>query len=147
MGIFRIAGLANFRINTAVRDNSSVEWVKVKVFLSPGYISYNIIPVSILSRYNANRSAGDLNTRVKKWPLLQMVMPQSHHTPGSRTGCSRAVLNKNYTSTHRGPVQPNTTLVRDFCQLWFCQLPYVSVRAPYGTLAGPARAPYGFRRI
>ena len=33
------------------------------------------------------------------------------------------------------------------CQLWLCQFPYLSVRAPYGTLAGHARAPYGSRRI
>ena len=46
------------------------------------------------------------------------------------------------------PVRPNTTPVRDFCQSWLCQFPYVSViRAPYGTLAGHARAPYGSRRI
>ena len=37
--------------------------------------------------------------------------------------------------------------VRDFCQLWLCQFPYVPVRAPYGTLAGHARAPYESRRI
>ena len=45
-----------------------------------------------------------------------------------------------------GPVRPNTTPVREFCQFWFCQFPYMSVRLPYGTLAGPA-APYGSRRI
>ena len=46
-----------------------------------------------------------------------------------------------------GPARQNTTPVRDFCQFWLCQFPCVSVRAPYGTLAGPARAPYGSRRI
>ena len=46
-----------------------------------------------------------------------------------------------------GPVRPHTTPVRDFCQLWLCQFPYVPVRAPYGALAGPTRAPYGSRRI
>ena len=39
------------------------------------------------------------------------------------------------------------TPVRDFCQLWLCQFPYVPVKAPYGTLAGHARAPYGSRGI
>ena len=36
------------------------------------------------------------------------LIPQSHHTPGPCTGCSRAVLNKNRTSAHgahTGPVQ------------------------------------------
>ena len=130
-------------------------------------------------------------THVKWCKPQSLVMPQSHHTPGPRTGCSRAVLYNNRTSTHgaraapyefclpvRGPwsfnaciitlrapygfryckqpvnspcgarvgsVWPTTTPVRDFCQFWFCQLPYVSVRAPYGTLAGHARAPYGSR--
>ena len=46
-----------------------------------------------------------------------------------------------------GPVRPNTTSVRDFCQLRLCKFPYISVRAPFGTLAGHARAPYGFRGI
>ena len=46
-----------------------------------------------------------------------------------------------------GPVRPNTTPVRDFCQLWLCQFPYVPVRASYGTLASHARAPYGSCRI
>ena len=38
-------------------------------------------------------------------------MPQSHHTPGPRRGCSRAVLNKNRTFTHgarTGPVRRRT---------------------------------------
>ena len=35
-----------------------------------------------------------------------LLMPQSHHTPGPRTGCSRAVLNKNRTSTHRPRAAP-----------------------------------------
>ena len=38
-----------------------------------------------------------------------------------------------------GPVRPHTTPVWDFCKFWLCQLPYVSVRVPYGTLVGPAR--------
>ena len=46
-----------------------------------------------------------------------------------------------------GPLRPHTTPVREFCKFWCCQLPYVPVRAPYGTFAGPARAPYGSRRI
>ena len=49
--------------------------------------------------------------------------------------------------TRTGPVSPYTTPVRDFCQLWLCQFSCVSVRAPYGTLAGHALAPYGSRRI
>ena len=47
----------------------------------------------------------------------------------------------------KGPVLPNTMPVRDFDQLWLCPFPYVSVRAPYGTLAGHARALYGSRII
>ena len=43
-----------------------------------------------------------------------------------------------------GPLRPNTTPV-DFFQIWLCQFPYVSVRAPYGTLADHARALYGSR--
>ena len=120
-------------------------------------------------------------------------MPQSHHTPGPRTGCSRAVLNKDGTSTHgahtgpvrrrtnfaspygarrvlihalkahglrtgfaivnspwtvrKGPVRSNMTSIRDFDQLWLCQFPCVSVRAPYGTLAGPAQVPYDMKNI
>ena len=35
----------------------------------------------------------------------------------------------------------------DFCQLWLCQFPYVSIRAPHSTLAGHAWAPYRSRRI
>ena len=31
---------------------------------------------------------------------LWSLMLQAHHAPGPRTGCSRAVLNKNRTSTH-----------------------------------------------
>ena len=133
-------------------------------------------------------------------------MPQSHHTPGPRTGCSRAVPGlfpgcfeqKLYVHSwgphgpraapyefclpvrgpesfnaciislrapygfwdckqpvnspcgdRKGPVRPNTKPVRDFCQLWLCQFPYVSVRAPYGTLAGHARArtgPVGYEK-
>ena len=46
-----------------------------------------------------------------------------------------------------GPVRPNTRPVQDFCQSWLCQIPYMSVRAPYGTLVGHARAPYGAHRI
>ena len=38
-----------------------------------------------------------------------------------------------------GPVRPHTTPVWDFCIFWLCQLPYVSVRMPYGLLVGPAR--------
>ena len=111
------------------------------------------------------------------------LMPQSHHTPWLRTGCSRAVVNKNRTSTHAArtgpvrrrtnfaspygariqfykcmhykftgpvrvwssltapeqPVRSNTTPVRDFYKLRLCQFPHVSVRVPYGTLAGAAR--------
>ena len=37
------------------------------------------------------------------------------------------------------PVRPNTTPVRDFYKLRLCQFPHVSVRVPYGTLAGAAR--------
>ena len=37
--------------------------------------------------------------------------------------------------------------VRDFCQLWLCQFPYVSARAPYSTLEGHTRAPYRPHRI
>ena len=39
------------------------------------------------------------------------VTEASHHTPGPRTGCSRAVLNKNRTSTHgahTGPLRRRT---------------------------------------
>ena len=39
------------------------------------------------------------------------VMPQSHHTPGPRKVCSRAVLNKNRATTHRvrtGPMRHRT---------------------------------------
>ena len=42
---------------------------------------------------------------------LPSVVPPSHHNPGPRTGCSRAVLNKNRTSTHgarTGPVWRRT---------------------------------------
>ena len=46
-----------------------------------------------------------------------------------------------------GPVRPNTTPVRVFCQLWLYQFPYVIVRLSYGAFAGPARAPYGSRRL
>ena len=46
-----------------------------------------------------------------------------------------------------GPVRPNMTPVRDFCQFWLYQFPYVSARVPCDTLAGPTRAPYGSRRI
>ena len=129
-------------------------------------------------------------------------MPQSHHASGPRMGCSRAVLNKNHTSTHgahtgpvwcrtnfaspygthrvlmfalyaygpctgfeilnilwtahagtarahTGPVRPNTTPVRDFCRSWLCQFPYMSMRAPYGTLAGhtgPRTDPVGYEK-
>ena len=40
-----------------------------------------------------------------------------------------------------------TVSVRDFDQLWLCQISYVFERAPYGTLAGPAQALYGSRMI
>ena len=38
-------------------------------------------------------------------PIQVFVIPQSHHTPSM--GCSRAVLNKNRTSTHGGPYEPS----------------------------------------
>ena len=63
---------------------------------------------------------------------------------GPRTGLE--IVRSPWTAragTVRGP--PNTTPVWDFCPFWVCQFPYVSVRAPYGTLAGHARAPYGAR--
>ena len=46
-----------------------------------------------------------------------------------------------------GPIQPNTTPVWECCKFWLCQFSYLSVRVPYGTLVGPARAAYGSRRI
>ena len=42
---------------------------------------------------------------------------------------------------------PHATPMWDFCKLWFCQFPYESIRMPYGTLAGPARAPHGCHKI
>ena len=44
-------------------------------------------------------------------PAVSSVIPQSHHTLGPRTGCSRDALNKNRTSTHgarTGPVRCRT---------------------------------------
>ena len=131
----------------------------------------------------------------KKKYLIYYASVTSHSRApyGLFPGYSRAVLNKNRTSTHgahTGPVRrrtnfasphgarrvlmhallaygprtgleivsspwtaragtvrgpPNTTPVWDFCPFWVCQFPYVSIRAPYGTLAGHARAPYGAR--
>ena len=96
-------------------------------------------------------------------------MPQSHHTPGPRTGCSRAVLRKKILrpqtgparvpcgtvrifASRAGPAWPNTTLVRDFLQFRLCKFPYVSRTSPVDyeknieySLAGPARCPYGHR--
>ena len=60
-------------------------------------------------------------------------MPQSHHTPGPRTGCSQAVLNKNRTSTHgarTGPVRRRTNFA-----------------FPYGARTIPARGTRGVMRI
>ena len=45
------------------------------------------------------------------------------------------------------PVRPNTTTVWDFCQFWLCQFPYLSVRVPYDTLAGPVRARTDLKNI
>ena len=45
------------------------------------------------------------------------LMPQSHHTPGPRAGCSRAVLNKNRTSTHgarTGPMRHRTNFASPY---------------------------------
>ena len=67
---------------------------------------------------------------------------------GPRTGFE--IVNSPW-GARTGPVRPNTTPVWDFCQLWLCQFPYVSVRAPYGyrriwkTLNIPVRGPCGHR--
>ena len=60
-------------------------------------------------------------------PFPVCLMPQSHHTSGPRTGCSRAVLNKNRTSTQGA---------RTGLEI---------VNSPWTAFAGPVRGPYGQR--
>ena len=87
--------------------------------------------------------------------LFEVVMPQPYHTPGPRTGCSRVVTGLFWTKivhgdgdgTGRAPYGHTRRPCGIFAKLWWCPFPHVPVRAPYGTLAGPARAPYGSRRI
>ena len=87
------------------------------------------------------------------------VMPQSHHTPGPRMGCSQAVLNKNGTSTHgarTGPVRRHRNVASPYGAR---RIGVISLRAPYrfrdhtqpvnspcGSRKGPVRAPYGHIR-
>ena len=82
-------------------------------------------------------------------------MPQSHHTPGSRTGCSRAVLNKNRTSTHgarTGPVWRRTNFASPYgarrflmhaLQAYGPRTGFDIVTSPWtareGTVRGPCR--------
>ena len=62
------------------------------------------------------------------------LMPQSHHTPGSRTGCSRAVpgmfLNKNRTSTHGARTSPVVVSIP-------LHVRKGAVRHPRGSRTGP----------
>ena len=55
------------------------------------------------SALRARNRAGDKNRTGAVVGCDWGIMPQSHHTHGPRMGCSRAVLNKNRTSTHGAP--------------------------------------------
>ena len=57
-------------------------------------------------RQNSNAYMDHLNGFKSQHNGHEYQMPQSHHTPGPRTGCSRAVLNKNRTSTHGARTGP-----------------------------------------
>ena len=124
------------------------------------------------------------------WVILYAPVKSHTRAPyGLLPGYSRAVLNKNRTSTHgacTGPVRRRTNCASpygahrvlihrtyfdilnspwtahagpygprtakygaraEFCQFWLYQFPYASIRLSYGAFAGPARAPYGSRRI
>ena len=72
-----------------------------------------------------NKSSNTLLSWAKRNQGHHQLMPQSHHIPGPRTGCSWAVLNKNRTSTHgRRTNFASPYGVRRAC--------IISLRAPYG---------------
>ena len=146
-----------------------------------------------------SKSVTECSLRYWLWHIL-LFMPQPHHTPGPRTGCSRTLPGcfeqKSYVhsrgphgplaspyefclpvwgpwsfnaciislrapygfkyhkqpvnspcETRAGPVRPNATPVRYFCQFWLCQFPYVPEGRRTAPFASHARAPYGSRRI
>ena len=67
------------------------------------------------------------------------LMPQSHHNPVPRTGCSQAVLNKNRMSTHGAAPYEFCLPVRGpLCM-------HYKLTGPYGFRDGkqPVRAPHG----
>ena len=92
---------------------------------------------------------------IRRWP----VMPQSHHIPGPRTGCSRTVYGVFWTTIVRpltgpagapceavriltpstGPVEFNACIIRLRAPYGF-RYRKQSVRVSYNTLSGPARA-------
>ena len=90
-------------------------------------------------------------------------MPQSHHTPGPRTGCSRAVLNKNHTSTHvartgsvrhcvnfASPYGPRTAKYdarEGFLSILVVPIPLRVRKGVVRHPCGSRTAPYGSRRI
>ena len=69
------------------------------------------------SAVRARNRAGDKNRTGAVVGCDWGIMPQSHHTHGPRMGCSRAVLNKNRTSTHgarTGPVRGRTNFASPY---------------------------------
>ena len=88
--------------------------------------------------------------------LLQ-VMSQSHHTPGPRTGCPRAVLNKNRTSIHgarTGPERRRTNFASPYVarrilmyalQAYGPRTGFEILNSPWKARAGTVRGPYGPR--
>ena len=63
-------------------------------------------PFSQYSSCSFPKGSESSNWRERSILAQCLLMPQSLHTPGPRTGCSRAVLNKNRTSTHGARTAP-----------------------------------------
>ena len=86
--------------------NGAVQWLMEAGWEWPAVFSRSHLKIQVRNRWSPihilHRFASKLHILHKSdkyCPLGSCLMPQSHHTPGPRTGCSRAVLNKNRTST------------------------------------------------